>query len=643
MTTNSGRRYAVKCFTREVPNQLERYRLIGAYLNKLKPWWATDFQFIADGIQVGGQQYPILRMNWVSGVTLTAWISKNIYHPASMKRLYESFGELVSYLASTNMAHGDLQDGNLLISDSGRLHLVDYDGMYVPGLEGLPASELGHPDYQPSSRSQADYGPAMDRFSAWLIALSLGMLAADPGLWSQLNPGPDDYLLLNRTDLTDLASSRRYAILKSHSNAEVRRLAGIARDILPLPLTSMPPLAVPSVTTTPAAGTTGTGRMPDWMQSHISRPAGSPRHSATPSPAPHADLNGGGPPAPSLTWLVRALAALPLVAIGSVIWNMQVGLTAVVTVSVVVTVALLGLYRRDPAVRMRAGLRRSRAQAISGVKQAKREIARAAKESKDVEHSVGKLAAQYSRKQEALKTASDRKLRNITHSQEAIDRQLATLGTRKQREISKRLTRLQQEYVTAHLARVVIDSNLVSGIGAQLVANLAKAGIRTAADFSGIGYTSGGGSPKVYFRLASGRMAHVPGIGDIKAQRMEQWRQGQIAGAIRRQPTVLPGPELQAINGQFGLEERNLQAERIRVTQQIAADVTTVKSELAAALDAAAKQQQTEQAPIDQRRTEVATRLGRAHADHLAAEQLLLNWDGQLASVPRQAFLTWLI
>jgi hypothetical protein len=641
MTATSGRRYAVKCFTREVPNQLQRYRLIGAHLNKLKPWWATDFQFIADGIEVGGQRYPILRMDWVSGLTLTAWISKNIYQPASMNRLYESFNELVFYLSSANMAHGDLQDGNLLIADSGKLHLVDYDGMYVPGLEGFPASELGHPDYQPLGRSQTDYGPTMDRFSAWLIAVSLGMLAAAPELWGQLNPGPDEYLLLNRSDLADLASSRRFAMLAAHSNSEVRRLAGIARDILPLPLASIPPLAVPSITSTPAAGMPGTGRIPDWMQSHTSRPAGSPRHSATPSSGSYAEANDGDPPARSLTWLVRTLAALPLLAIGSVIWNIHVGLGAIVTVSVLVMVTLLGLYRRDPAARLRAGLRRSRAQDVSKVKQAKRDIAKASKDSKDVEHAAQRLAAQHSKKQEGIKAASDRKLRQITHGQEAIDRQLATLSARKQREISKRLGRFQQEYVSAQLSRVVIDSNLVSGIGAQLVANLAAAGIRTAADFSGIGYTAGGGSPKVYFRLSSGRLAHVPGIGDVKAQRMEHWRQGHVANAIRRQPSALSGQELKAINGQFAMQERNLQDERIRVTRQIAAEVTTAQNELAVALDAMAKQCQVEQAPIDQRRTEVAGQLGRAHADRLAAEQLLLDWDGQLATIRRRTFISF--
>ena len=57
----------------------------------------------------------------------------------------------------------------------------------------------------------------------------------------------------------------------------------------------------------------------------------------------------------------------------------------------------------------------------------------------------------------------------------------------------------------------------------QLVANLASAGIRVAADFSGIVSSyARSGSPTVHFKLASGRLVHISGIGAVKAQRLEQ-------------------------------------------------------------------------------------------------------------------------
>ncbi len=46
MTSASGHKYAVKCFTRRVSHQLQRYQRISARLSALKPWWATDFQYI---------------------------------------------------------------------------------------------------------------------------------------------------------------------------------------------------------------------------------------------------------------------------------------------------------------------------------------------------------------------------------------------------------------------------------------------------------------------------------------------------------------------------------------------------------------------------------------------------------------------
>src|SRR4051794_28029793 len=59
VTSPKGKRLAVKCFTRDAPNQLRRYELVHHGLIKLKPRWATDFVFKSDGIKVEGEKYPI--------------------------------------------------------------------------------------------------------------------------------------------------------------------------------------------------------------------------------------------------------------------------------------------------------------------------------------------------------------------------------------------------------------------------------------------------------------------------------------------------------------------------------------------------------------------------------------------------------
>lgn len=641
MTSASGHQYAVKCFTREVPHQLQRYIRIGAYLSQLKPWWATNFQFVPDGIQVDASRYPILRMNWVSGLTLTRWISDNINEPAAVAGLACRFDEMVCDLAASGMAHGDLQAGNLLVADNGRLHLVDYDGMYVPGLDGLPAGEIGHPDYQPPGRSQTDYGPAMDRFSAWLISLSLKILAAAPELWDQLNPDRDEYLVLNRGDLLDLRSSSRFSVLSSHQDAEVRRLAQTAFDILLLPLAAIPALAVPSPADVPppaSAPKTAVGGIPGWMRSHISEPAHSPSQSGAPAPDGQGQLRSDMP-ARWLTWLVRVLIALPLVAAAGAAWDWRVSLAVFAASGFLATMFLWLLYRRDPLTRTFTELQRARRKAVSGVSRATGRISSVKKETARVERMVKRLASQHVKKRASLQAGFDRRLRKTAHEIESIDRQLVQLGSRRQREIGRRLKKCQQTYVKTRLSQAVISANQVPGVGAQLVTKLQSAGIRSAADFVGLGYMNNGRSMTIYFRLASGGRAHVSGIGKVKAQRIDQWRQAQAASAVLLQPSALPASELNAIDTQFTAEERQLREQRTRHTQQIADQIAMIQRELDAALADLDKQHQAELISIDQRKAALAAQLGQAHAGHLAAQQQLLDWDNRLAAARRPAFV----
>jgi len=635
MTSASGRKYAVKCFTRPVSHQLDRYKLISAHLGTLRPWWSTDFQFIPEGIQVDGARYPILRMNWVQGLTLTRWVSENVHKPGPVAHLSRRFDGLIHDLTAAGMAHGDLQAGNLLVADNGRLHLVDYDGMYVPGLDRLPPDEVGHPDYQPPGRSQHDYGPAMDRFSAWLISLSLKILAAAPELWDQLNPHHDEYLLLDRNDLRDPSSSPRFSALCSHHNAEVRRLAQIMRQILLLPVSAIPTLAAPSpddsrtATTSPDNASRG---IPSWMRSHLPEPAGSPVTSDAQSSSGQSQHSGR-----RLTWLVRILAALPLIALAGAS-DLPASLTVFVTAIFLVTMALWVLYLRSPLNRAFAETRRSRRKAVSGVRKATGRISMVEKEVAGVERTLKRMANRQTKEQASLKADFDRRQHKASHEVESIDHQLAQLVDRKKREIGHRLTQYQQSNIRTRLSQAELHANDVPGVGGQLVEKLRSVGIRSAADFVGVGAASNGGPTIVYFRLTSGRRAHVPGIGRVKAERIDQWRRTQVARATAVQPSALPASELSAIDAQFSAEERQLQQQRTRATKQIADQIAVIGQELNAALDEMERRHQAELASFDQRKSARAAQLAQAHSDHLAAQQLVSDWDNRIASAVRPTF-----
>lgn len=246
MVSPDGGRYAVKCFTHDAPNQLRRYDLIYAGLTRLQPRWATDFIYQPDGIRVEGETFPVLRLDWVEGVSLMAWLETHRTR-ADIRRLAEEFDRLVRELAAAGVGHGDLQHGNILVQADGSLRLIDYDAIYLPGmgLEEYPSDEIGLPGYQPPDRTAADYGPDMDRFSAWLISLSLRALAADPSLLGALNPQRGEYLLLDRDDFADPWFSARMRLLEAHADPRIRDLADRVRILLTLPLSEMPDPAAP--------------------------------------------------------------------------------------------------------------------------------------------------------------------------------------------------------------------------------------------------------------------------------------------------------------------------------------------------------------------------------------------------------------
>src|SRR6516162_2358313 len=66
-TGASGAKWAIKCFTRQVPGLRERYFEIGKHLAQAKLPFAVEFEFLLRGILIGGDWYPVLKMQWVQG------------------------------------------------------------------------------------------------------------------------------------------------------------------------------------------------------------------------------------------------------------------------------------------------------------------------------------------------------------------------------------------------------------------------------------------------------------------------------------------------------------------------------------------------------------------------------------------------
>ena len=211
----TGKLYAVKCFTKEQEGREEAYRQIAdelefvpsTYLAKVRYY---DHELFVDTNSSDDSEFPVLLMDWVEGETLDRYVRRNINDTYALEMLTYNFSRLAMWLLPQPFAHGDLKPDNILVQTDGSLTLVDYDGMYVPAMQGQKARELGSPDFRHPLRTENDFNEHIDDFPVISILLSLRLIAADPSLLDSY--GASDRLLFAESDYRDLSSC---ALLKN--------------------------------------------------------------------------------------------------------------------------------------------------------------------------------------------------------------------------------------------------------------------------------------------------------------------------------------------------------------------------------------------------------------------------------------------
>src|SRR5216117_224638 len=214
--------WAIRCFLRPISDHAERYEAISKHLRKVRLPYDVNFQFLKRGIQIRSNWFPIVKMQWAQGDLLHSHIEKQLGSPFALAELRAKWAMLVRQLEAAQVAHGDLQHGNILVR-GGSIHLVDYDGMWVPGLSGRHATEIGHRAYQHPERSEQDYGQAIDSFSALVIYLSLAALESDVTLWERFHTG--DNLIFVREDFQQVGRSAIWQQLRRIGSRGIDQLA----------------------------------------------------------------------------------------------------------------------------------------------------------------------------------------------------------------------------------------------------------------------------------------------------------------------------------------------------------------------------------------------------------------------------------
>jgi serine/threonine protein kinase len=238
-TLASGSSMAVRAFTSDKgKDRNERYHLISDYLNQHSNIKSlVHFRYHDKGIRSlkDGKMYPLVTMEWVSGVTLYEWVRDRCTNrdQRQLSQSVDRWVELVNELNDAQIAHGDLQHANVMVNDQNELKLVDYDCMCVPKLVGLQNLELGVDPYQhPDRVASTQLTPDLDNFSSIFILVALRALAASPDLWGPfVDRFKYDKLLIRRQDFDDPPASELYRALQTSPDTEVQRLS---RDLFDL-------------------------------------------------------------------------------------------------------------------------------------------------------------------------------------------------------------------------------------------------------------------------------------------------------------------------------------------------------------------------------------------------------------------------
>jgi hypothetical protein len=596
------RDWAVRCFWREYADMRLRYAAISKHLGEARLPYTVGFDYLDQGIRLGKHWYPVLKMEWVEGELLNAYVERNLSNSRAIADLAERWLVMVSRLEGSGSAHGDLQHGNVLVV-SGELKLVDYDAMFVPALSGRGSHEIGHQNYQHPRRTGSDYDAWLDRFSAWVIYISLVALASDSGLWKLLSAG-EEALLFRKDDFCRPAESPALRVLSQHADGRVRRLADEFRAYVLCEPSRMPSLEAalgcsqrlsanramaPSrlrlawrsvLPAAPALAVAGyplsagsavgassasagrarqgapaeTALLPGWLQDHL------------PAAQPVCESFGESVLAPRLACTVSA-ASVAVIGVPLLLDGIPIAVilaTGAPLVLLINFICLLVFFRREAAVGNMQCIIRKESGRLRAIKRLERSIMQLEQKRTESTQRYTTRRHQAVRDRTALE---ERELRDRAEARSFRDAALALIDDRlreideqEHAALARALERARMEHVRAQLRASLVGSGEVPGLTTPARIRLRMSGVRTAAD------------------LTAERIRTIQWLGPKTLLALATWRVACEREARRVAPRRLTKDERQRVSAPYTLRRDRLQAERsasVRRAERLDATITT--------------------------------------------------------------------
>lgn len=182
--SDGEKNYAIKCFLKEQKGRKEAYNQICDYMSGIhkKHFVSTSYyekELFVDTNQTEENEFPVLLMDWVDGLGLSEYISHNYDNREKMANLYNNIQDMIEWLLTSHLAHGDLKPDNIIVTADGNIVLIDYDGMFVPSMQGQYSRDLGTPQFQYKCRTISDFNEYIDDYAGIYLTLIIKLISID--------------------------------------------------------------------------------------------------------------------------------------------------------------------------------------------------------------------------------------------------------------------------------------------------------------------------------------------------------------------------------------------------------------------------------------------------------------------------------
>lgn len=575
--------WAVRCFTNNVKDQKVRYDAISLHLSSVNLPYIVPFEYLSEGIKINGNWFPVVKMQWVEGESLLHYIQRYLHNVEILKGLANKWLKMITELHMANIAHGDLQHGNILIHND-EIILIDYDGMYVPCLNGMKSNELGHRNYQHPGRNEEHFGPYIDNFSAWVILISIATVSVDASLWNSLGAGEgEECLLFRQKDFVSPGASRAFEFLELVDDETLRFLVNSFRDVTAIEMPKVPrppdpeslvdavhPLAASISAASATKLMTHLAAFSDWLARKM-RSAAVQSQPETSYPVGSSwvldYLTTEAIPCKPLSKdrfvLERTISLLVLTTAASAATVMYgnapvTALVSCTTLGLGVEMAFLSwCYVKLPTVKVK----RTTSEKIKELEYVVSDLTSELNEVNDIKHKfqqmeedkINDILRRQGEVSEREKNETEKLQKELRSHISEIVGERQTIDQEEKTELAGALASFQKTWLEDQLMKHRISQEKIPDIDDEIKRRLRSSGIRTPADFLDINIFQSYGRKKiekVYMILKNGGSVHV-GMSPSQAKALVEWKKKIERKYRTKIPQSVPRSEITAIKSKF--------------------------------------------------------------------------------------------